>query len=150
MKNGLQAWAMEGRSENYWTAPKMSMKTLGDAYNQGYEWGAGLAGKLDNLTNVEKMQEKILSGGLSDSIGDIANNTAATKDHLDSSDESLKYLRDLAERDTINRFTTSTIKVEMVNNNAINSDLDIDGVVNSLTEKLNEQLQTSVQGVVMA
>ncbi len=149
-KNSLQSWAQEGRSENYWTAPKMSMKTLGDAYNKGYEWGAGLAGKLDNLTNVEKMQEKLLSGGLSDSIGDIANNTAATKDHLDSSDESLKYLRDLAERDTINRFTTSTIKVEMTNHNNLSSNLDIDGVVNSLTEKLNEQLQTSVQGVVMA
>jgi len=165
MKNGLQAWAMEGRSANYWTAPKMSMKTLGDAYNKGYKWGSDLADSVGDMFDVEKTQEKYLKdltqtgaggltngigdaySGIGNSVGDIANNTAAMKDYLDSSDESLQHLRDLAEKEAINRFTTSTIKVEMTNHNNLSSNLDIDGVINSLTEKLNESLATSVDGV---
>lgn len=171
LKGSWQSWAEAGRSENYWSAPKMEMKVIGDAYDKGYKWGSDLADKVGNMFDTEKMQEKYMKNlsqdgllnpdtvqnGLGNSyddiggsVGDIANNTAAMKDYLDSSDESLKYLRDLAERETINRFTTSTIKVEMVNNNTLSSDMDIDGVVNILTDKLNEQLATSVTGVVMA
>ena len=59
----------------------------------------------------------------------------------------MKYLRDLAETETINRFTTAEIKVEMTNNNTINNEMDIDGVVDYLANGLNEAMEKAAEGV---
>ena len=59
----------------------------------------------------------------------------------------MKYLRDLAEQETINRFTTAEIKVEMTNNNNINNEMDLDGVVNYLTNGVNEAMEKAAEGV---
>ncbi len=60
----------------------------------------------------------------------------------------MKYLRDAAERETINRFTTAEIKVDMggINNN-ISSNMDIDGVVDYLVTGVNEAMEKAAEGV---
>ena len=134
---------------DYWSAAKLSTVDLNSAMAAGYNWGAGLGNK------IQQTIPKIAAGsGLEDSLNEIANNTGSTasntgaiNDTLSATDEDLKYLRELAERDVINRFTTAEIKVDMTNNNSISSDMDIDGVVRTLTQKLNEQLATQVEGV---
>jgi hypothetical protein len=68
------------------------------------------------------------------------------KNSMDVSEEDLKYMRDIAEQEVINRFTTSEIKVEMTNNNNINSKLDLDGVVSYMEQKVNESLMVSAEG----
>lgn len=78
--------------------------------------------------------------------GKIADNTAKIADSLDTTTEDLKYIMDLAERDTINRFTTAEIKIDMTNNNNINSEMDIDGVISTMTEALQEKLMTTAEG----
>ncbi|MFC4355304.1 tape measure protein [Chryseomicrobium palamuruense] len=80
-------------------------------------------------------------------VADTAANTAAMKDALDFTNEELKYMRDLAEREIINRFTTAEIKVDMVNHNTINNDLDLDGVIDYLTEGVEEAMESSAEGV---
>lgn len=84
-------------------------------------------------------------GDIAGNTKDIANNTA------EISEEDLKYLIDLAERDTINRFTTVPLSINLTNNNNINGVEDIDGIVdqvsNKLTTRLEEELEYVSNGV---
>lgn len=68
-------------------------------------------------------------------------------DSVDISNENLKYMRDIAERDVINRFTTAEIKVDMKNNNNINNSMDIDGIVKQLTDGVTEAMEQAAEGV---
>ena len=68
-------------------------------------------------------------------------------DKLSKSEEDLKYLRDIAARDAINRFTTAEIKIEQHNNNNINSDMDLDGVVDYLVTTTAEAVNSVAEGV---
>ena len=76
-----------------------------------------------------------------------ANNTQDMRDSMALSSEELKYLRDLAEQEAVNRFTTASINIEMNNSNNINSDMDIDGVVDELESRLSEAMNTAAEGV---
>lgn len=80
-------------------------------------------------------------------VDNTASNTAKMADSMDITEENLEYLRDLAEQEAVNRFTTAEIKLEMTNNNQINSDMDLDGVVNYLEEKLYETMVVAAEGV---
>ncbi|VII01031.1 tail tape measure protein [Clostridioides difficile] len=79
---------------------------------------------------------------------DTAGNTAKMAKTMDKSQEDLKYLRDIAEQETINRFTGVNIKIDMNNTNNISKDTDVDGIVNVLTEKLNDAMVVSAEGIV--
>ncbi|CZR77503.1 hypothetical protein CDFC105_51083 [Clostridioides difficile] len=79
---------------------------------------------------------------------DTAGNTAKMAKTMDKSQEDLKYLRDIAEQETINRFTGVNIKIDMNNTNNISKDADVDGIVNVLTEKLNDAMIVSAEGIV--
>ena len=80
-------------------------------------------------------------------VGKIKDNTGAMHDKLSKSEEDLKYLRDIAARDAINRFTTAEIKIEQHNNNNINSDMDLDGVVDYLVTTTAEAVNSVAEGV---
>ena len=81
-------------------------------------------------------------------IADTAGNTAATADALTITDENLEYLRDIAERDVINRFTTAEVHVDFggVTNN-VNSNMDLDGVVDYLASGIQEAMEVAAEGV---
>ena len=79
---------------------------------------------------------------------ETASNTARMADSMEVASEELKYMRDLAEREAVNRFTTAEIKIDMSGmSNNISKETDLDGVINHLTEKLTEELQTCAEGV---
>jgi len=112
----------------------------GDAYNTGYSWGEGAEDKLSGMFGGGL-------DGLTGAVGNIDTNTGKIADSMDITSEDLKYLKDLAERDTINRFTTAEIRIEQTNNNSINSELDIDGVVDRLTAGVDEAMEKIAEGV---
>lgn len=145
--NKSRDYANSLKDENYITVDRMETMSLDDAYQKGYNFGSGLEDKLGQTTqNITGPMANIMQG-VADNTGETAKNTGGINDKLSTAEEDLKYMRELAERETINKFTTAEIKVDMTNNNAINSEMDIDGVINTLTEKLNEQLNTQVIGV---
>ena len=66
---------------------------------------------------------------------------------MDVTEEDLKYLRDIAEREAINRFTTAEVKVEQTNNNYISGDIDLDGIMDAWANDFAEKLDVSEEGV---
>lgn len=86
-------------------------------------------------------------GGIGGGVNDIAGNTGAIKDAMDITEEDLKYLRDIAEQEAINRFTTAEITIEQTNNNNIRGSMDLDGVVSKLTDAVNEAANIIEEGV---
>lgn len=86
-------------------------------------------------------------GDVGKNTGDTAKNTGKMADSLEDTEEEMKYLRELAEQEHINQFTTAEIKVEMNNNNTLEKDADIDDVIRKLTEKLEEKMNRVAEGV---
>ncbi len=128
----------------------LERRDLTDAYNAGYSWGEGLGDKfnLDGLTGIGETGNGLDYDALLSKVGDIGDNTKDIKNSVDVSEEDLKYLKELAERETINRFTTAEITVEMggvVNN--LGAGDDIDGFMDVLTDKLYETMSVASEGV---
>ena len=84
---------------------------------------------------------------LLDHAGDTAQNTAAIRDTLDITEEELEYMRDIAEREAINRFTTAEIKVVQRNTNYLDSTSDLDGILDTWANGFAEKLEVSGEGV---
>lgn len=134
-----------------------------DAFNAGAAWGDGIADKVSNFSlsdvfgqadipNVgdytSGFNDAIANSGVGDSIGNIDDNTGKIKDSLEVSEEDLKYLRDIAEQEAINRFTTAEINVDMSGmQNTVNSGDDIDGFMTKLTDSVNEAVDNMTEGV---
>lgn len=115
-----------------------------DAWNKGYSLGQSIEEK---FTAADVSATTPEFDALNNNVAAIAANTADTADALQLSNEDLKMLRNIAERQEINRYTTAEIKVEMVNHNNISNEMDLDGVVNLLEAKVTEALVTSAEGV---
>ena len=131
-----------------------------DAFNAGAAWGDGVADKVSNMFSGSDggvdTSNMFNGGGYSGydagqvpaNIADTAANTGKAADSLDITSEDLKYLRDIAETEAINRFTTAEIKVDMggITNN-VSSDMDLDGMVDYLATSLNEAMEMAAEGV---
>lgn len=122
-----------------------------DQVMRGYNFGANIDKKVASMFNVSGIPDlsnyNTILDNLNNHSGTIAGNTGDIKNSLDITEEDLQYLRDIAERETINRFTTAEIKVEMNNTNHISSEMDIDGIASQLGDKLEEQLEVVAEGV---
>lgn len=86
-------------------------------------------------------------GDIGGGVSEIADNTGAMTDSMEMSEEDLEYLRDIAEQEAINRFTTAEITIEQTNNNTIKRGMDLDGVVSRLDTALGEAIDMMAEGV---
>ncbi|MCD8209175.1 MAG: hypothetical protein LUD72_14650 [Bacteroidales bacterium] len=136
---------------------------ISDAYEAGSSWGDSVVDSVTGLfddiggTDYSDYVGGYSAGGLGgygDMLDDIGKNTGSTAgsaadiaDHLDVTDEELKYLRDIAEKDTINRFTTAEVKIDQTNNNTFSQGMDFDIILDNLTDMMDEAVDIATAGV---
>lgn len=140
---------------------KEDYQSISDAFNAGAAWGDGIADKVSNFslsdvfgqTDIPNVgdytsgfNDAIANSGVGDSIGNIDDNTGKIKDSLDITEEDLKYLRDIAEQEAINRFTTAEVTINQTNNNNVSSDTDLDGFITALDDAMGEAIDEVTNG----
>ncbi|MCQ4935121.1 hypothetical protein [Anaerotignum propionicum] len=124
----------------------LEYKDYGNAFNSGYNKGERLQNTVVGVFSGDKAGD----GGMDQLLQNTANtaaNTGAMTDNMEISQEDIRYLRDISERDAINRFTTAQVSVDFKNEATINSDMDIDGVMNKFTDVLREAIFTQAEEV---
>lgn len=131
----------------------------GDAYQSGYDFGKGIDDKISSVfsggLSTDSFSDLLTSAGydstsdgMASTLGDISKDTSAIADSVDISNENLEYMRDLAEREVINRFTTASVNVNMGGvTNTVSQDTDLDGVISYLANGVTEALQQAAEGV---
>lgn len=130
------------------------------AWDAGYSFGEGIDESIANFnlsdifgaTDIPSVEDYTSGfsgiGGLGSDVGSIADNTGAIADSMDITEEELKYMRDIAEQEAVNRYTTAEISVDMSGmQNNINNNDDIDGFVSKLTDSVNEAVDNMTEGV---
>lgn len=125
-----------------------------DAWNSGYKLGENIEATVsdaltfDNLTKGADIPTAEQFANMGANLDDIAGDTASLAGSSDKTTEELAYLRDIAEQEAINRFTTAEVKIDMTGmNNRIDSNMDLDGVISYLTEGFVDALSTAAEGV---
>ena len=137
---------------------KLGRFEYGAAFDMGYEFGQGVedtVGGLFDFSAMDSMGADALDAyglgntldGIYGNTGDTAANTAASSEALDIAEEDLAYMRDIAEREAINRFTTAEIRVEQQNTNYISQDADLDGIMDAWANDFATKLDVSEEGV---
>lgn len=155
-QNRLDAPEPELKLKEYETLPeawdkgwnKLDFINLEDAWDMGYEFGDKLGGLLNPRdSKTYEYDNEFDYSSMLENISDITDNTDDIKNGLEITDEELEYLRDIAEQEAVNRFTTAEINIEQTNNNSVSSAMDLDGIVSSLTDMAAEAVEIISEGV---
>lgn len=153
---GLEEAQQAVKDESGWTeyVQKMDFIDLPTAAKAGYEFGQGIEDTVSGFfdpaslfNTVELPQPEDYApqlAGMGSDLGDISSNVGKG---LSDSGEELKYLRDIAEQEVINRFTTAEIHIEQHNENNISSEMDLDGVTAYMVDGLEEAVAIAAEGV---
>lgn len=158
---------------NWNTYDYLDYADMGAAYDKGYKYGEEFADILsDKQTWKAILEESGLAdglnldslglGGLNDigktlsgdlgknpaldkiakSVGDIANDTS----DIAASDEELSFMKDMAEREAINRYTLTDLKFNMTNNNSISNGMNLDEILSKIEKKVYDTIMSSASG----
>lgn len=98
---------------------------------------------MPDMPNVPPVANDIATAGTA-----TADNTKKIKEAMEITDEDIKYMRDIAEQEVINRYTTAEVKIEMGGiHNSVGSDMDLDGMVRYINDSLFEAMVSGAEKV---
>ncbi len=128
-----------------------------DAYRAGASWGDGITEKVENFFSDHSWDDGIpdpedyenlgdYGSGMAWDLDNIAADTGTIKDSVAVTGEELKYLRDIAEQEVVNRYTTGEITVEQTNYNTVTGAMDLDGIIDGLVDSANEAANMIAEG----
>lgn len=124
---------------------RMGLKGITDTFN---EYKDKLTGKDKPVGNDGTGKDKKDGGGGKDPNNKkTADNTKKMADKMDDMDEDMKYLRDIAEKEYVNKFTTAEVKIDMTNYNDISEQVDAEDFMDRLGERIAEHVHTAAEGV---
>lgn len=154
-QNQLKSASQKAKDASGWKeiVGSMSYIDYSDNASKWYDKGAAGESKLKGLFgggdaggagyNAEA-QESAAQTAIN--TGSTAGNTAKIADSMDVMDEDLKYMRDAAEQEIINRFTLAELKVDVKNSNTLTKKADFDDMGNFLSTFTSEFLSASAEG----
>ena len=144
-------WTVQTREIAGRIANPIEYSDLTSAAQWGYEQGASIG----QISVPQVGTPAFDPSKLENQAGNIAGNTGKgadaakrTADALDSAQEDLRYLREMAEREAINKYTTASVTIEMGGmTNNISNEMDIDGVVDVLSQGLLQSMAAGARKV---
>jgi len=138
-------------------------KDLGKAFDDGKsDTRKGIQGITDTFNNYKDKltgkdkpvgndgtgkDKKDGGGGKDPNNKKTADNTKKMADKMEDMDEDMKYLRDIAEKEYVNKFTTAEVKIDMTNYNDISEQVDAEDFMDRLGERIAEHVHTAAEGV---
>ena len=135
-------------TETYWQGEMMIQ-----GYRNAIEDGSSALNR--SVERVIESSETAWNSGVWDLIAGFADTESQAlqdefnhvKNGIKLNESDIRKIRDLAEREVINHFTTAEVRVEMNNQNTIQSDMDIDSLIEKLEDKVTERLEAVAEGV---
>jgi hypothetical protein len=158
------------------TAPQLNRVGYGDAWNSGFAQGTSWKNSIGTFGSHIKDDFRLMGGGSSidtdlgqiiddpytralendasfdpskalKGINDTADNTGRMADSMDLTEEDLAYLRDVANMEWKREYTTANITLDVTNNNNVNSELDVFGIMTKFSDVLYEEMDYMANGV---
>lgn len=132
---------------------KLQGDALQKALNSGLDaYGNPIAGGGDDDTDIGKALKGALGSNpalndIAKGIGDIAKDTGNISGKLNVSDEEMNYVRKLAQRETINKYTRSNVNLHMTNNNNIRNGMDVNEVSRAIARQIQNEISCSAEGI---
>ncbi len=123
-----------------------------DYYIQGFDYedawnkGTKLGGQIEGVSSIPDLNQYD-DFDYSNYLSDILDSTEEIENGLEVSEEDLKFMRDIAEQEAVNRFTTAAITIEQTNHNSVSGAMDLDGVITGLTDAVSEAADIITEGV---
>lgn len=120
---------------------------VGDKFNLGYKApGAADTSWLNPSIDPSGFTPGAL-GDVADDAAKTAKNTDKIADSMELTEQDLEYLRKVAEMEWKKEFTTASVVINMENNNVINNESDLDGLVQKIADVMETELSIVADGV---